>query len=256
MLMKPLHSLSMPSTTAIRGMLRADILRLLRDRFLIALSIYIFAVTLVMRWFIPQLTRNLAAEHVFDLAPYHPLLISYIVIQLIPWIPGIVGGFLLLESREDGTVKALLVSPNPLTSYVTLLSAVMFVSAAALVVMQGIIIAVAVPPWSALVAVGLAAASAAPILALVVAAIANNKVQAFAYMKLFGFGPMFALAAYFVPEPFQWIAAIYPPFCACKAYWIAAAGGGEWPIWIAIGFFMSAIWFIVLQQLFLAAARR
>ena len=112
-------STPMPSATAVRGMLRTDGLRLLRDRFLIGVSVYIVAITVVMRWLLPAITVDLASDQNFDLAPYHPLLVSYLILQLAPFVPGIIGGFLLLESREDGTVKALLVSPNPLTSYVS-----------------------------------------------------------------------------------------------------------------------------------------
>jgi fluoroquinolone transport system permease protein len=246
----------MPSTIAVRGMLRTDALRVSRDRFLIGITLYILAVTAAMRWLIPSLTIDIAAEWRFNLTPYHPLLISYFIVQLAPMVPGIIGGFLLLESREDGTVKALLVSPNPLTGYIAIVCVVMFVSAMMLTVVQATIIGVALPPLPALIAVGLAAASGAPMFALLIAALANNKVQAFAYMKVFGLGPLLVTLAYFLPEPWQWSAAIYPPYCASKAYWVAEAGGGEWPLWILGGLASSVIWIGVLQCLFLRAAQK
>ena len=181
---------------------------------------------------------------------------SYFIVQLAPLIPGIIGGFLLLESREDGTVKALLVSPNPLTSYVSVVCVVMFVTAATLTVAEGAIITLALPPWPALISVGIVAAPAAPMFALLIAAIADNKVQAFAYMKIFGLGPLLATVAYFLPMPWQWLAAIYPPYCASKAYWIAEAGGSEWPLWVLGGLVFSAVWVGVLLRLFLRAARK
>jgi fluoroquinolone transport system permease protein len=246
----------MPSVTAVGGMLKTDTLRLLRDRFLVGISLYILAITVAMRWLLPEITTGIAVNWEFDLTPYHPLLVSYFIVQLAPLLPGIVGGFLLLESREDGTVKALLVSPNPLTSYVSVVCAVMIVTSVTLTVAQGAIIALALPPWPALIAVSLAAAPAAPIFALLVATVANNKVQAFAYLKLFGIGPMFVIGAYFIPEPWQWLAAIYPPYCACKAYWIAEAGGSQWPFWVLGGLVGSAVWVIGLQRLYLKASRR
>ena len=168
-------SAPMPSGTAIRGMLRTDALRLRRDRFLIGVSVYILGITVVMRWLLPEITSGIAVDWDFDLTPYHPLLVSYFIVQLAPLIPGIVGAFLLLESREDGTVKALLVSPNPLTSYISVVCVVMFVTAVTLTVAQGAIIALALPSWPALIAIGLAAAPAAPMFALSIAAFANNK---------------------------------------------------------------------------------
>jgi fluoroquinolone transport system permease protein len=247
---------SMPSITAVRGMLRTDALRLRRDRFLIGISIYILAITVVMRWLLPEITTAVASEWEFDLIPYHPLIVSYWIVQTAPLIPGIIGAFMLLESREDGTVKALFVSPNPLSSYVSVVCVVMLVTAVSLTLAQGAIIALALPPWPALIAVGLAAAPAAPIFAFLVASFAENKVQAFAYMKIFGLGPTLVLGAYFLPEPWQWLAAIYPPYCASKAYWIAEAGGSQWPLWVLGGLVGSVVWVVVLQRLYLDASRK
>ena len=103
---------------------------------------------------------------------------------------------------------------------------------------------------------GLAAAPGAPVFALLIAAVANNKVQAFAYMKLFGLGPILVTGAYFLPEPCQWLAAIYPPYCASKAYWVAEAGGSHWPLWVLGALVSSAVWVGVLQRLYLRAARK
>ncbi len=247
---------SMPSFRAVCGMLRTDALRLRRDRFLIGISAYILAITVLMRWILPEITTGIAVEWEFDLTPYHPLLVSHLIVQLAPLVPGIIGAFLLLESREDGTVKALLVSPHPLTSYLAVVCVVMFVTAVALTVVQGAIIALALPAWPALIAVGLAAAPWALIFALLTAAVSDNKVQAFAYLKLFGVGPIFATGAYFLPEPWQWLAAIYPPYCASKAYWVAEAGGSQWLLWVLGGGVGSAVWVSFLQRLYLRAARK
>jgi fluoroquinolone transport system permease protein len=237
-------------------MLRTDAIRLRRDRFLVAITVYLLGITVVMRWLLPAITTDLRAEQDFDLTPYHSLVVSYLIVQLAPLLPGIIGGFFLLESREDGTVKALLVSPNSLASYVSVVCVVMFVTAATLTVAEGAIIALALPPWPALIGVSLAAAPAAPMFALLIAAIANNKVQAFAYMKIFGLGPLLVVGAYFLQEPWQWLAAIYPPYCASKAYWVAAAGGSIWPLWVLAGLVTSAVWGGVLQRVYLRAARR
>ena len=65
---------AMPSITAVRGMLRTDALRLRRDRFLIGISIYIVAITVVMRWFLLEITTSVADNWDFNLIPYHSLI--------------------------------------------------------------------------------------------------------------------------------------------------------------------------------------
>ncbi|MEO2018737.1 MAG: hypothetical protein ABGZ53_30685 [Fuerstiella sp.] len=246
----------MPSITALRGMLNADALRMVRDRFLVGITVYILCVLPVMRGIIQWVTTEVASQWAFDLTPYHPLIVSTLVVQSFPVLPGLIFGLLLLESRENETVKALLVSPNPLSSYIWVTCVVMFVSAALLTVISAAIIALALPPWPALIGVGLAAAPASAIYALLLATVANNKVQAFAYMKLFGIGAWFVIVAWFLPEPWQWLVAIYPPYCASKAYWVAEAGGNAWPLWVLAGLVSSAVWVVVLQRLFLNAARK
>ena len=46
-------SASIPSFSAVCGMLKTDALRLRRDRFLIGISAYILAITVLMRWILP-----------------------------------------------------------------------------------------------------------------------------------------------------------------------------------------------------------
>ena len=83
----------MPSALAARGMLKTDGLRVLRDRFLIGIAVYIVGISIAMRWAIPWVTGELAVHRDFDLTPYHALIVSHILIQLAPLLPGIVGVF-------------------------------------------------------------------------------------------------------------------------------------------------------------------
>jgi fluoroquinolone transport system permease protein len=221
----------MPSRSAVRGMFRTDARRLLRDRFLIGMAVYIAAIAVVMRWALPWIGDELAERVAFDLTPYFPLIVSHLVIQLAPLAGGMIGGFLLLESRESQFVKAMLVTPVPLRSYLALLCAGLLLSAISLTLFQSAVIGMALPPWPALLCAGLAGAPAGIFMTLFVGAVADNKTEAFAYLKICGTLPLLPTAAYFLPEPWQWLAAIYPPYWASKAYWVAESGG-SWPLWV------------------------
>lgn len=242
----------MISRTALIGMLKTDALRLLRDRFLIGISLYILFIFVAMRAFIPWLTAEIASNGGFDLIPYLPLIVSYIVVQIAPMLPGIIGGFMLLESREEGTAKALLVTPS---SYLPVMCVAMIVISVALTVFAGAIIEIAMPSWSAQIAIAFVAAPSAPIFALALATLANIKVQAFAWMKALGIGPLLVVGAWFLPEAWQWLAGIYPPYWASKAFWVAESGGA-WAMWAFGGLVTSAIWLEILRRLFLKAASR
>ncbi len=246
----------MPGLRLATASLRADALRLVRDRFLVGTGLYILGISIAMRWVIPWVTRGVASRWGFDLTPYYGLIVSHVVIQLAPLLVGIIGAFLLLETREDRTIKALLVSPTPLSAYLFWGSVVMVTASTLLVVVEAPIIGVGLPPWPALMASGAAGALAAPLYALGVAAIASNKTEAFAYLKVVGTAPLLVSGAYFLSEPLQWIAAVYPPYLAVKAYWIAEAGGSGWAPWVLGSLVVGGAWIAVAARLFTRAARR
>jgi len=243
------------SVAVVSAMLRTDGRRLARDRFLIGTAVYILAISLAMRWAIPYVARGVAGRWGFDLTAYYPLLVSHIVIQLAPLLLGIIGAFLLLESREDRTIKALLVAPVPLSTHLAVLCGVMVLISVVLTLVEGSIIGIALPSWPALLATGFVGALAAPLFALFVAGVAGNKVEAFAYLKVCGVAPLLPTGAYFLDEPLQWLAAVYPPYWAVKAYWVAEAGGDSWPLWALGGVVVAATWIALALRVFLRAAR-
>lgn len=246
----------MTSSHAIRGMLRGDGLRLVRDRFLISICVYIVGLTVAMRWFIPWLTAELDARLSFDFLPYVPLLVSHLLIQTTGQLGGILLGLLLLESREDGTIKAMLVTPVPMSRYLTVLGAVAILATVLLALVEGALLGLGMPGWPGFVAAALVGAPGAVILGLLIATLADDKMQAFAYLKIFGLLPAAASTAWFVPEPWQWLFTLYPPYCASKVYWLAEAGEPGWFAFALLGLAGSALWLAVLGGLFMRAARR
>jgi len=238
-----------------RAALRTDGRRIARDRFLVGTVSYLVVVSVAMRWVIPWVTRGVSSRWGFDLTPLHPLIVSHIVVQLAPLLVGVVGAFLLLESREERTIKAVLVSPLPLRSYVAWSSGVMVAASALLMVVEAPIIGTGLPGTGALLATAVVGSLFAPAIALGVAGAASNKTQAFAYLKVVGVAPLVVSGSYFLTEPLQWVAVVYPPYLAVKAYWIAAAGGGSWPSWLVGGTFASAAWGLLAARLFARSAR-
>jgi fluoroquinolone transport system permease protein len=235
--------------------LRADGLRLARDRFLVGTGLYIIGISVAMRWVIPWVTPRIEGRWGVDLTPYYALIVSHIVVQLASILVGILGAFLLLESREDRTIKALLVSPLPLSTYLWWLGCAMVLTSAALTVVEGLIIGLGLPSYPALVATGMVGALTAPLIALAVAGLASNKTEAFAYLKIIGVAPLLLSGTYFLAEPIQWVAAVYPPYWAVKAYWVAEAGGRGWAMWLLGGGLVASIWIAWSVRLFARSAR-
>lgn len=243
------------SFPALAALLRNDARRLARDRFLVGTAAYIVAVSIALRWVLPWAARALRARSGFELEPHYPVVVSYLVGILGAVMVGTIGGFLLIEAREERSLRALLVSPLPLRLYAAGGSAVLVVAAAGVILVEGAIVGLALPPWPAFVPIALVAGLAAPLGALFLAVFARNKVEAFALMKFVSLGALIPVAAAFLPQPWQYLACLFPPFWAVKAWWIAAAGGGGWGWWLAGGALTSAAALALLLRRFARVAR-
>lgn len=241
---------------ALWGILKADGLRLVRDRFLHGMAGLILGMCVALRWGLPWVTSELQARWQFDLTPWHPLLAGHIAVVLPTVTVGILGGFILLESREDRVIKALLVVPVSLTAYLWVIGTVMALFCAGLAFVHAAIIGLALPPWPALAGIALATSTAAPAKALFQAGYADNKIEAVAFSKIVSAAAPIALGAYFVPEPWQWLAGVYPPYWAAKAYWVAEAREGAWWLWALGAPVASAFWLVLMGRKFQTAARR
>jgi fluoroquinolone transport system permease protein len=84
-------------------------------------------------------------------------------------------------------------------------------------------------------------ALAAPMVSLFFATFAENKVQGFAYSKFGGISGWAFLIGWFIPEPWQWLIGVFPPFWIGKAYWLALEGRGFWWIALLIGVVLQLV---------------
>lgn len=250
------HARAVPPAAAVRAILRVDGLRLRRDRFLLGMIAYIVGVSVAMRWIIPFATDELARRVAFDLAPYHGLIMSHIVVQLAALVGGMAGGFLILESKEHRVIAAFRVTPVSLGSYVAILGVVLVSATLVIAVGEGLIVGIGTPALLPLALTALSGAPASVIVALVVGTFATTKTEAFAYLKFIGLAPLLPTASFFLAEPWQYAMAAYPPYWGSKAYWLALEGDPVWPIWVVGGLVMSTIAVIALTRVFLHRVAR
>lgn len=208
-----------------------------RDSFLSGLLVYLIAVAVLMRFALPWLA-NVTADNpdiTLDVPALYPLIIGYAVIFLGAVIAGVVLGFVLLDERDGQTLRALLVTPLPLRQYLAYRIFMPMLLSAVIIVAEVLIINQALIPLWQLILIAAAASTTAPLVMLFFATFAENKVQGFALNKILGTVGLTIIAAWFVEMPFQYLLGIFPPYWFVKAYWIAYAGGGEWPLYLLIG---------------------
>lgn len=209
---------------AIRSLGPVDLRNVLRDPLLAWIVFYPFVLALAVRFGTPPLTDWLRDTWSFELAPYYPLLASFVV-GMAPGMVGAVVGFLLLDERDDRTLAAMMVTPLPLEQYL------LYRLGAPTLVAFGVTLAVyplaGLAPLSApalLTAAALAGLSA-PLTALFLASFAQNKISGFAWVKVLNGINLLPVLAWFAPMPSQLAFGVVPTYWPMKVVWEASAGG-------------------------------
>lgn len=225
-----------------------DLKNVRRDSMLVWLPLMPPMVALLARWGIPALTEWLLAQVGFDLTPYHLLIMSFFM-PFPAGFMGVITGFLLLDERDDRTLTALMVTPMPLTGYLTYrLSAPLIVSMLIALLIYPLVGLLPLP-WPPLLFIALLSGFAAPILALVLASLALNKVAGLALQKMLGSVLFLPVVAYFLPEPWQWLAGIFPTYWPMKVFWLAASGQ-PYLLPLVIGAFINIAYLVAFTRLF------
>lgn len=195
-----------------------------RDELLRWIIVAPVAMALAIRWLFPILLTRVGEILQFDVMVFYEPMTAFMIVMLTPYLAGLVIGFLLLDQRDDGTLTALQVTPLSLNGYLVyrltmpmLLSIVMTLVAAPI---SGVFHMGFVP----LLLTAVCAAPFAPIFALALASLAQNKVQGFAITKMAGIILMPPLIAYFVSAPWTIVLGIFPTYWPAMTLWSAQDG--------------------------------
>jgi fluoroquinolone transport system permease protein len=200
----------------------------LGDSLLRGMVLIPLAVALAVRLLLPLVVTRLSALAGVDLAWVETPLAGYAVVGIAPLLAGTVVGFLLLDQRDDRTLLALRVTPLPLATYLAYRLAAPTLAAIPLTVAVLALASVAgLGPGEALVA-ALAAAPLAPLTALALLALARNKLEGMALMKMASLVLAAPLATLFLPPPWHAALALIPTSWAAQATWALQAGANPW----------------------------
>jgi hypothetical protein len=104
-------------------------------------------------------------------------------------------------------------------------------------------------PFTSLLPIAAVAGVSAPLLALVLATAAPNKVAGFAVVKVLNGLNLLPIAAFFLPTPVQYIAGVVPTYWPMRALWSAAAGEPHL-VHLTIGTITAALAVAVAAHLF------
>jgi fluoroquinolone transport system permease protein len=209
-----------------------------RDPLLAWVVLLPLGLALLLRILIPAIGTALDRTG-FDLAPFHPLIMSGYLMTA-PGIVGMVVGFLLLDERDGRTLSALRVTPRSMRAYLAYRVTGPLIIGTLATLIGYPLVGLTPLPVRVLVPIATVAALSAPTLALILPIAAPNKVAGFAVVKVMNVISLLPIVAYFIPGPVQLAAGVLPTFWPMRALWAAAAGQSHLPF-VVTGFAVAAI---------------
>ena len=217
--------------SVIRHLLRNDVRLIARDKMLATMTAVVLVMGIAMRFALPAIDAALADAGVMPsegstlrFSDTFPAFVVFVALWQGANFPGIIFGFVLLGEKEDNTLEAMRVTPLSLERYAGYRVAASAVFAFVIIVYLTLSIGWSALPLWQLLPLAAAASLAAPLSVLAYATFADNKIQGLAYTKFGGLAGLIILVGYFVPQPWQWLLGVFPPFLVAKAYWMALDG--------------------------------
>ncbi|MGB3437219.1 MAG: hypothetical protein WBA97_00590 [Actinophytocola sp.] len=161
----------------------------------------------------PPLVAYVHARFGFDVTPYQPILLAALVVLHVPLIIGMVGALLVLDDLDDRTVLVLRVSPVGAPRYLAY-RAIAVAAVAMLMLVVAVPVSGLAPSLPGILPALALAAAQAPLITLATTAIAANKVEGLAWLKILGLLPTgIAPAMWWLPGP------VHRPLRALPHYW-------------------------------------
>jgi len=234
-----------------------------RDMILITFGAFVLYMAVVLHFLLPWLNRYLAEQgflpgqavaHHFS--HYYPVILSNFLLYTGALMGGAVFGFLILTEKDDNTLTAMLVSPISPRQYIQ--SRVIITAAASFLIILFLFYGVTLEllPFGQMLLIALGGALTGPLVMLYLAIMANSKLQGMNYAKILSFVGFLIIIGYFIPEPFQWIFGLFPPYWVSKAYWAALDGGGFWYLYLTLGIVLQGAAILWLAKVFIRRVYR
>ena len=222
-----------------------DMRNIIRDRMLL-FSAFIFPIVMVI---ICRLIFPWISENVFDLTKYYTLLFMMLAI-FYPMIFGFIIAFLIMDERDENLLTVLRVMPISRTAYLfyrmILILSLCFIFVFTFPVLSGLIDISLLDYLPIAVLFSLFA----PVMALIVNNLANNKIQAFAIFKMLGSVFFLPLFSFFIAEDWKYILGIIPNFWTFQALEKVLTTGNQDIVFLGIGFSYHLILLGILFYLF------
>lgn len=219
----------------------------LRDDIMVIVACVPVFLALLLRFGEPHLQLVLAG--VVDLTPHHPVAIA-VLTSMIPMMFGWVVGFMLLDDRDEQTLTAIAVTPLTKRGYLFYKTAMVTVLSFALSIVLIPLTGLTGLDYARFLPVAAVASLEAPIIALILAAFAGNKVEGLAVAKFISLLGLLPILPFYIDSPFVYIAGVTPFFWTGEALSHIASPLGPYLLPAAAGLVVHLLAFVLLLRVF------
>ncbi|HEX3020195.1 MAG TPA: hypothetical protein VHP36_07825 [Chitinispirillaceae bacterium] len=229
--------------------IRGDYISVLRDSMMGILFISPVLIGLAIRILLPYLQEILDRFFNFDLTCYFTG-ISGFLIQLPPLLYGLVAGFIIIDERDEGVLQYLTVTPLSRGGYLAYRIIMPSLASIAASVLCLAISAIVPVFFFKLLPVLILSSLGSPLIALLLAAYAHDKIAALPLTKLISLSLLPALVVFFCDSPLQFICGITPAFWIVKAIVSLYRNDPFYLVYTFGGLFMTTIYMFILYRIF------
>ncbi|MBL1242702.1 MAG: hypothetical protein COB13_012695 [OCS116 cluster bacterium] len=213
-----------------------------RDSFMVLMLLFTILIAVAVRYILPWLDGILIekgympSENIaYALHDTYPMWASFISLYNGGLLAGMVAGFLMLDEKDEGTLTALIVTPVPLQHYTFYRFGLAALFSFLMMMIMVYIVGIELLPFWQLTLLCASASLVSIIVSLFLSLAAQNKIQGFAMGKFTSIAGWVIMGGWFLPENWQWLLGIFPPFLVHKAYWLALDGNPLWWLALALG---------------------
>lgn len=211
-----------------------------RDPIFKGLLIFPFVAFAIVRWLMPVLEQRYPV-----IVPYKEVILMWACMQSATMF-GMIYAFLFLEEKEENVWQAIRVLP---ISGLTLVASRLLIGLTISTLVNFTLIhwgrIITLPLYQELL-LSLQYSLCAPLLALMLGAFANNRIEGLAQMKIASLLLNLPALIYFLPQKFLHLLALIPTYWSFRSLEMAADQNGQFWIFFGIGtiFYLASIYWL------------
>ena len=184
-----------------------------------------------------------------DLSMYSSLFLIFLI-TMGPLLVGMMTGLMLVDEGDENILSAIAVTPLGRKGYLIHKLMTPFIWTFFTLIFVPLISGLWNINYFYFFPIILTASLGAPLEALIISVLANNKIEAMAIGKMTGVLFIAPFISWFAPFPWKFLGGVLPSFWVSESFYSLKTGGIAFPVFISVGLLINCIFIILLLKKF------